>query len=133
MRFGISCRKIPTYGAAQLRVKGLPDKNVRRSQQAGARGLFYLMIERQPDRFRLGEILNGRIAMLTAQPRLAGTAPGQPNVGVAIGVAPHRAGFEPGRDPMYASNVRAPNAGRQTIRSTVGNAQCILLVLEGND
>ncbi len=70
--------------------------------------------------------------MLAAQSRVAGPAPRQPDIGIAIGIDPDGAGLQLAGDAVHAADVGAPDAGRQAERGPVGDADRIGLVVERN-
>src|ERR1700730_11308000 len=91
------------------------------------------LIERQPDGFGFREVLERGVAVLAAKTRLARSSPGQPSIGVTVGVDPYRAGLHAGGHAMHPSDVRTPDARRQTIGGPIRNANRILFVVKGYD
>src|ERR1700736_2569129 len=91
------------------------------------------LIERQPDSLGFREVLERGGAVLPAKTRLARSSPWQPNIGVTVGVDPYRAGLQAGGHAMHPSDIRAPDARRQTIGGPVRDPHRILFVVEGND
>src|SRR3954470_13535530 len=81
-----------------------------------------------PDCFGLGEVIDRGGAVFATETGVARSAPGQPYIGIAIGVDPHRAGLRVLGETLHASDVVAPDAGRQTVGGAVGDPQCIGLI-----
>src|ERR1700693_5359372 len=91
------------------------------------------LIERQPDGFGFREVLERGVAVLAAKTRLARSSPWQPNIGITVGIDPYRAGLHSGGHAMHPSDVRAPDARRETISGPIRDPNRILFVVEGND
>src|SRR5882757_9435101 len=91
------------------------------------------LIERQPNGFRFREVGERGVAVLAAKTRFARSSPWQPNIGVTVGVDPDRAGLHAGGHAMHPSDVRAPDARRETIGGPVRDPNRILFVFEGDD
>src|ERR1700730_6835837 len=92
-----------------------------------------LLVYCQPNRLRLGEILQRSLAMLAAEARLTRAAPGQTHVRITVSVDPNRAGLQARRHPVDAANVGTPDTRRKTVGRAVRHAKRILLIIERND
>src|ERR1700756_3198216 len=90
-------------------------------------------VQVHPDRLRLGEILDRGGAMLAAEAGIAFTAPWQPNIRVAVGVDPYRAGAGAPGEALHAAHVATPDAGGEAVRRAVGEPERLGLVLELDD
>src|SRR5260370_32488328 len=90
-------------------------------------------MERRPDGLGFGEVFERSIAVPAAEPRLARSSPWQPNIGVTVSVDPHRSGLHARGHAMHPSDVRTPDARRETIVGPVRDPKRIRLVVEGYD
>src|ERR1700694_3248561 len=79
-------------------------------------------VQVHPNGFGLGEILDGRRAVLATKAGIAYTAPRQPHIGIAIGVDPDGAGICFLRETLDASDVATPYPSREAVGSAVGDA-----------
>src|ERR1700732_4140800 len=85
----------------------------------GRRGVEPSNVEVHPDGLRLGEILDRGRAVLAAKTGVALATPGQPHIGIAIGVDPDRAGAGFLGKTLHPSDVAAPDTCGQTIRGAI--------------
>src|SRR6266404_4679539 len=79
-------------------------------------------VQVHPNGFGLGEILDGRRAVLATEAGIAHAAPRQPHIGIAIGVDPDGAGICFLRETLDASDVATPYPSREAVGSAVGDA-----------
>src|SRR5690625_4981604 len=85
-----------------------------------------------PDRFGLGEVVDGCFTMFTPEPRFAHSAPGQADIGRPIGVHPDRPGSESAGKAVRTGDVLGPDTGGEAVRGVVGKADRLFLVREGD-
>jgi hypothetical protein len=81
-----------------------------------------------PHHLGLGEVLDGDVAVLAAEARIARAALWQSDIGRPEGVDPYRAGLEPSREAMDAGHVGRPDAGRQAVGGAVGDAERVVVL-----
>src|SRR5258705_13081688 len=89
----------------------------------------FLDVQVHPDRLRLGEIVDRRRAMFAAKAGIAHAAPGQPDVGIAVGVDPDRAGIRFLGEALHPSDVAAPDACGEAVGGAVVESQRVGLVV----